>query len=200
MTAPAKEPETTEKPRATIRPWMVVPALGAFMVLSSFLVGLSREDTETLPSALIDRPAPEFALNGLAGTPGLSTADLKEPGVKLVNIWASWCVPCRIEHPWIKGLAEEGLTVHGINYKDTPEGATAFLDELGNPFTRIGADTTGRTGLDWGVYGVPETFVLDSEGRIVYKHVGPIQAGDIAKRLRPAIEEAQRRSRATPSG
>ncbi len=193
-TGPAREhaPQDTP-PRGGFRPWMVVPLLGAFAVLSTFLLGLGREDANVLPSALIDKPAPEFDLAGLGDTPGLSTADLKGPGVKVVNIWASWCGPCRVEHPWITALSQEGHTVYGINYKDTPEGAERFLAELGNPFERIGVDDTGRIGIDWGVYGVPETFVIDGQGRIAYKHVGPINTGDLSAKILPAIEAAAAR-------
>lgn len=187
------EPTRTDR-SGRMRPWMLLPVLGALLLLSSLLVGLGREGADVLPSALIDRPAPEFALEGLAGRPGLATADLIGDGeVKLVNVFASWCAPCRVEHPWIEALAAEGITVHGINYKDDPANAEAFLAELGNPYTRIGADTSGRTGIEWGVYGVPETFVLDGRGRIVYRHVGPIQAGDVERRIMPAIAEARRR-------
>ncbi len=192
--------EPAEPARGGFRPWMVVPLLGAVAVLSTFLLGLGREDADVLPSALIDKPAPEFALEGLGDTPGLSVEDLRAPGVKLVNIWASWCGPCRLEHPWIEALAAEGHVIHGINYKDTTSGALAFLDELGNPYTRIGVDETGRTGIDFGVYGVPETFVIDAHGRIVYKHVGPIQAGDVGGKIRPAIEEAARRGERAATG
>jgi cytochrome c biogenesis protein CcmG/thiol:disulfide interchange protein DsbE len=169
---------------------MLVPALGAALVLALFMLGLQREDAQTLPSALIDRPAPEFELAGLReGAPGLSSADLKAPGVKLVNIWASWCAPCRAEHPQLMALAGRGVPLHGINYKDERAAATAFLDELGDPYDLIGADDTGRTGIDFGVYGVPETFVIDGEGIVVYRHVGPIMARDI-ERLQQAIATA----------
>lgn len=175
------------------RLWMLVPVLGAAAVLAMFLLGLGREDGgRNLPSTLIGKPAPEFALEPLyEGQPGFSTADLKAPGVKLVNIWASWCVPCRAEHPKLEELAGMGITIHAINYKDTQEGAEKFLAELGNPFTLIGADRNGRAGIEWGVYGVPETFVIDGEGRIVYKHIGPIQVSDIAKKILPAVETAK---------
>lgn len=187
-------PEKTDAPKGGFRPWMAVPLLGAVAVLSTFLLGLGREDADVLPSALIDKPAPEFALEGLGETPGLATADLKGGGPVLVNVWASWCGPCRVEHPWIEALAEQGHTVFGINYKDRPENAAAFLAELGNPYARIGVDESGRVGIDWGVYGVPETYVIDGEGRVVYRHVGPIQAGDVSKKILPAIEAAAARS------
>ena len=190
----AGEPATGRETRSTggFRLWMLVPALGAAMVLAVFMLGLQRENAQTLPSALIGRPVPEFDLAGLReGAPGLSAADLKAPGVKLVNIWASWCAPCRAEHPQLMALADTGVPLHGINYKDEPGAATAFLDELGDPYDLIGADKTGRTGIDFGVYGVPETFVIDGEGRIVYRHVGPIMARDIERYIAPAIEEAE---------
>ncbi|MEM9147279.1 MAG: DsbE family thiol:disulfide interchange protein [Pseudomonadota bacterium] len=188
MTETPADLEPTTK--GGFRPWMLIPFLGAFAVLSTLGIELLTKEGDALPSALIDRPVPEFALGGLGDTPGLSTADLQEPGVKLVNIWASWCIPCRHEHPWIEALAKEGHIVTGINYKDTAEGAAAFLDELGNPYARIGVDASGRTGIDWGVYGVPETFVVDAKGHIRYRHVGPIQAGDISGKILPAIEAA----------
>ncbi|MEM6423470.1 MAG: DsbE family thiol:disulfide interchange protein [Pseudomonadota bacterium] len=183
----------TQKPEGGFRPWMIVPALGATGVLLTFLVQLLGGTGDELPSTLIDRPAPDFVLEDVyEGGPGFSTADLQGEGVKLVNVWASWCVPCRAEHPWIKGLAKDkGLTVHGINYKDERAGAQAFLEELGNPYTRIGADSSGRIGIDWGVYGVPETFVIDAQGRIVFKHIGPITGETLRSRLLPAIEAAQ---------
>ena len=182
-----------DEPRGGLRLWMLVPVLGAASVLAVFLLGLQREDGgRNLPSTLIGKPAPEFVLPPLyEGQPGFSTADLKAPGVKLVNIWASWCVPCRAEHPKLEELAGRGLTVHGINYKDTDAAADRFLQELGNPFTLIGADRSGRVGIDWGVYGVPETFVIDGQGRIVYKHIGPIQGADIEKKILPAVERAK---------
>ncbi len=175
------------------RLWMLLPALGAAAVLAVFLLGLGREDGgRNLPSTFIGKPAPEFELPPLyAGQPGLSTADMTAPGVKLVNVWASWCVPCRAEHAKLTELAAMGLTVHSINYKDPEAAAKQFLAELGNPFTLIGADRNGRVGIEWGVYGVPETFVVDGQGRIVYKHIGPIQGSDIERKILPAVEQAR---------
>lgn len=181
--------ETTPQ-KSGLRLWMIVPVFGAVMVVAVFALGLQRDDVQTLPSTLIDKPVPEFALPPLReGAPGLSSADLKAPGAKLVNIWASWCGPCRIEHPNIEALAASGVPVHGFNYKDAPENALAFLDELGDPYTLIGADRNGRTGIEFGVYGVPETFVINDAGVIVYKHVGPVLARDMEK-IRAAIAAA----------
>lgn len=166
----------------------LLPAL-VFAVIGVFLaIGLTR-DPQVLPSALLDDPAPEFTLAPIEGhdKPGLATADLQGEPV-LVNIFASWCVPCQVEHPQITALAEEGVIVHAINYKDQPSDARQWLAALGDPFTRIGADQEGRVGIDWGVYGVPETFVIDGNGTIVYKHVGPIQERDLPQ-LRAVIDE-----------
>lgn len=172
------------------RLWMVVPALGALAVLAVFFLRLGDPDIQRLPSTLIDKPVPAFSLEPLrADAPGLSTADMGAPGVKLLNIWASWCGPCRAEHPNIEALAAEGVVIHGLNYKDQPDNALAFLAELGDPYTLIGTDTTGRAAIEFGVYGVPETFVVNGDGMIVYKHVGPILARDMEK-MRAAIAEA----------
>jgi cytochrome c biogenesis protein CcmG/thiol:disulfide interchange protein DsbE len=162
--------------------------LALFALVGGFLaVGLTR-DPGTLPSALLDKPAPQFSLPPLAGRDnGLATADLS-PGPQLVNVFASWCVPCRVEHPLLMRLSEEGVTVQGINYKDKPEDAQEFLAELGDPYARIGSDRDGRVGIEWGVYGVPETYVIDRQGRIAYRHVGPLQPRDLERTIRPLLE------------
>lgn len=163
--------------------------LALFALVGGFLaVGLTR-DPGTLPSALLDRPAPQFELPPLAGrAQGLATADL-QPGPQLVNVFASWCVPCRIEHPLLMRLRQQGVTVQGINYKDKPEDAAAFLAEMGDPFARIGSDRDGRVGIEWGVYGVPETYVIDRQGRIAYRHVGPLQPRDLERTILPLLEK-----------
>ncbi len=112
--------------------------------------------------------------------------------MKLVNFWASWCGPCRAEHPSLARLAAEGVPIYGINYKDEPEKALGFLGELGNPYAGIGADPAGRTAIDWGLYGVPETFVIDGEGRILLRFAGPITERSLASDIRPAIAAARR--------
>lgn len=163
--------------------------LALFALVGGFLaVGLTR-DPGALPSALIDKPAPQFTLPPLAGRQdGLSTADL-QPGPQLVNIFASWCVPCRIEHPLLMRLKQEGVTIQGINYKDKPEDATHFLAEMGDPFARIGSDRDGRVGIEWGAYGVPETYVIDRQGRIAYRHVGPLQPRDLERVIDPLLAQ-----------
>ena len=168
----------------------ILPVL-VFVAIAGFLAqGLTRDPSE-LPSALLDQPAPEFDLPPLPGRDehGFARSDLGgEP--MLVNVFASWCVPCRIEHPLINRLAEDGVTVHGLNHKDKPEDATAWLDELGDNFTHVGSDQDGRAAIEWGVYGVPETFVITGDGAIAYKHVGPIQMSDLEDRILPALRAA----------
>ncbi len=154
-----------------------------------FSIGLQR-DSRIIPSALIDQAVPAFELPPLVdGEPGLDSAALRVE-VALVNVFASWCVPCRYEHPLLMRLAADGtVAVHGINWKDKPEDAKKWLHELGNPYARIGSDQSGRTGIDWGVYGVPETYLVDAGGRIRYKKVGPMDQEFLDRTMLPMIEK-----------
>jgi cytochrome c biogenesis protein CcmG/thiol:disulfide interchange protein DsbE len=179
------------------RRFVFLAPLALFAVLAGYFVwGLQPDrNPRDLPSVMIDQPVPEFALppiEGMAG-PGLSAADLRTGEVTLVNFFASWCVPCRLEHPLLLQLAREGkVRLFGINYKNQPEEARAWLAQLGDPYGRIGADTTGRIGIDWGVYGLPETFVVDGGGRIRYRQIGPIDAQALEQTIRPLIRELSR--------
>ncbi len=157
--------------------------------------GLTRNPKE-IPSALIGKPVPEFALPPVGGrTLGLSSADLKGE-VSLVNVFASWCTACRYEHPLFLRLQAEGsVPIHGLNYKDKPADAAQWLDTLGDPYTRTGADRDGRVAIDWGVYGVPETFVVSAEGRIVHKHIGPVTEKDLTETILPLIERLRREAK-----
>lgn len=150
--------------------------------------GLTR-NPQKIPSVLIGKPVPEFELPPVQGRQlGLSSADLTGE-VSLVNVFASWCTACRDEHPLFMRLkAEDVVSIHGLNYKDKPEDAAAWLDELGDPYTRTGADRDGRVAIDWGVYGVPETFVVSAEGRIVHKHIGPLSEKNLDETILPMIE------------
>lgn len=176
-----------------IKPLMILPPLvfGAFVALAAF--GMFRDDPESLPSALAGRTAPAVKLEPLAQNETFTDDTLRNGQIKLVNFWASWCAPCRAEHPNLEALAAEGLPIYGINYKDDPAKAQAFLDELGDPYTAIGTDESGRTALEWGLYGVPETYVLDGDGTILLRHAGPITQRIIDSTLRPALEQAQGR-------
>ena len=171
--------------------WVFLAPLALFAVVAGYLaVGLTR-DPGTLPSALLDKPAPAVALPPLLdGKPGLASSDLKGAPV-LVNVWASWCVPCRAEHPVLTRLARE-VPVFGLNYKDKADDARRFLVELGDPYQRIGTDLSGRTAIDWGVYGVPETFVVDAEGRIRHRHVGPLTDKVVTETIRPLLKSLAR--------
>ena len=157
----------------------LLPAALFAVLLGAFAVGL-RHDPHLLPSALIDRPAPDFALPGLyESAEGLTRKDL-EGRVTLVNFFASWCAPCREEHPQLMALAQPaGVTLDGIAYKDKPEDSRRFLDRLGNPYRHVGVDRAGTTAIDFGVYGVPETYVVDGTGHVRYRHVGPLTAEDV---------------------
>lgn len=168
---------------------MFLPPLVFAALALMFWVGMERGETE-LPSTMIGRAAPAVQLGPLADLPLFEDAQLRAPGIKLVNFFASWCAPCRAEHPMLKKLADEGVTIYGINYKDKPDQAIGFLNDLGNPYAAIGTDE-GRLALDWGVYGVPETYVIDGTGKIVLRIAGPITAAELERSLRPAIAAAQ---------
>lgn len=176
----------------------VILPLVAFVSLALlFLFRLFAGDPSTLPSALIGRAAPNTDLPPLAGlvrdgqpVPGLKPTDFMG-NVTVLNVWASWCVPCHEEAPLLLKLADDKrIRVAGINYKDQPDNARRFLGRYGNPFAASGADPSGRTAIEWGVYGVPETFVIGRDGRIAYKLVGPISDDNLEKVLKPAIEKA----------
>ncbi len=155
-------------------------------------VGLGLKPRD-IPSALIDKPVPAFDLPAVKGRAlGLKTADLNNGEVALVNIFASWCGPCRVEHPlWMDIQAVGEVPLHGINYKDDPDNAEKWLDRFGDPYTRTGADRNGRVGIDWGVYGVPETFVVDRQGRIRYKHVGVMRREVLDQQILPLVRKLQ---------
>ena len=170
--------------------WGLIP-LVAFTLYGLFLWSLWHPSRGP-STALLGRPLPEFALPPITGrAEGFSTADVKGR-VVLINVFASWCVPCRAEHPVISKLAASGVVpVYGINYKDKAPDALAWLAELGDPFTRIGADTDGRVSIDFGVFGVPETFVVAADGTIADRVVGPLTEATVGQRLLPLIRDLQ---------
>jgi cytochrome c biogenesis protein CcmG/thiol:disulfide interchange protein DsbE len=162
-----------------------------FAVVSVALYAGLSLDPKKIPSVLIDKPVPEFNLPPVQGRDlGLASADLKVGEVSLVNVFASWCVACRAEHPLLMELSKSGtVPVHGLNYKDKPEQAKGWLERFGDPYVRTGADINGRVGIDFGVYGVPETFIIDKAGRIAYKHIGPIRAEDLEETILPLVKQ-----------
>jgi len=175
---------------ARISPLVAIPPLAFAALAVLFAVGMFRDDPDALPSARAGQQAPPMVLTELPGKQAFTDAALREPGVKLVNYWASWCAPCRVEHPALERLADEGVTIYGVNYKDEPAKALAFLRDLGDPYAAVAADPKGRTGIDWGLYGVPETYVIDGEGRIVLRFAGPITSSVLENTIRPAMREA----------
>ncbi|HET7413360.1 MAG TPA: DsbE family thiol:disulfide interchange protein [Pararhizobium sp.] len=181
----------------------LLPLVVFGLLAATFYIQLrSGEDASEVPSALIGEPAPQFTLPPIAGltkdgapVPGLSNAALKGH-LSLVNVWASWCVPCRAEQPLLMRLSRDPrFQLVAINYKDKPENARAFLEKLGNPFDAVGADRTGATGIKWGVYGVPETYLVSADGTILYKRVGPFTEDAIRKDLMPAVEKALKQTK-----
>jgi cytochrome c biogenesis protein CcmG/thiol:disulfide interchange protein DsbE len=180
-------PIPARKMRIALRPAFLIP-VAIFLALSLALGwGLTRDPTE-IPSALIGKPVPAFALPPVQGRKlGLASADL-HGDVSLVNVFASWCAACREEHPVFMRLKADGtVPIHGLNYKDRPEDAARWLDMLGDPYARTGADRDGRVGIDWGVYGVPETFVISKDGRIAYKHIGAVTPDVLRETIAPLI-------------
>jgi cytochrome c biogenesis protein CcmG, thiol:disulfide interchange protein DsbE len=172
----------------------LVPFL-IFMVMAAFLGAGLFLDPRLVPSPLIGKAVPEFELPPVQGrTLGLTNLDLKGE-VSIVNVFASWCTACRQEHPLLMALSKQKVVpIHGLNYKDKPQDAADWLDELGDPYTRIGADIDGMVGIDWGVYGVPETFIVGKDGIIAYKHIGPITKKDWDEKLFPLINDLRSRS------
>lgn len=173
-----------------------VPLIGFAGIAAAFAWGLTRNPQE-LPSALIGKPVPIFDLPPVQGRRlGFSSADLKGE-VSLVNVFASWCVACRAEHPLFMQLAAgKVVPIHGLNYKDAPQDAADWLDRLGDPYTRTGADRTGRVAIDWGVTGVPETFVVDANGVVAYKQIGPVTQQALDETILPLIDRLRKEAKA----
>lgn len=186
---------TDTAPPRKARAWLALVPVAVFALLAViFYRGLLGNPAD-VPSVLINKPVPAFTLSPIEGLdlPGLADGDLKKGEVTLVNVWASWCVPCREEHPLLMELASRGdVRVVGINYKDDPENARRFLVTLGIPFTAVGADPNGRAAVDWGVYGVPESFIVDGTGTIRMKWIGPLTREALTKQIIPKIEEIRR--------
>jgi len=176
-----------------------IPVVIFLILIVVFFVALRTENLDELSSTLIGKEVRPFDLPVLGDGPTLdenkrfSDGDLKKGHISVVNFWASWCGPCRIEHAQLMTLSERAdITLYGINYKDEVADARAFLDNLGDPFELIGFDEAGRAGIEWGITGVPETFIVDGDGRVILKHVGPLLPADLARKIVPALAAAQR--------
>ena len=191
------EPSTTSAAPRTSRWLLALPLVGFALLAAIFWFRLGSGDPSRIPSALIGHPAPQTALPALVGLlnngaqiPGLDPSVFKGK-VSVVNVWASWCIPCHDEAPLLTELGKDTrLQIVGINYKDSPDNARRFLGRYGNPFGIVGVDSNGRAAIEWGVYGVPETFIVGRQGTIVYKMVGPVTPDNINTELRAEIDKA----------
>ena len=177
---------------AKVSPLMIVPPLLFAALAGLFFWGMTREDANVLPSQLIGKPAPGVSLERLGETPLLTDEVLAEKTVKLVNFWGTWCVACRAEHPTLLWMRDNlDVPLHGVNFDDTTARALAYLEKDGNPFVTLGEARTARTKIDWGVYGAPETFIIDAEGKVVLRWAGPITQRVLQENILPAIEKAR---------
>ncbi|WP_137702044.1 DsbE family thiol:disulfide interchange protein [Marimonas lutisalis] len=177
---------------AKLSPMMVAPPLVFAALAALFYFGMKRDNPDELPSQLVGKQAPPVELAQLGETPLLTDEVLAQPTVKLVNFWGTWCVACRAEHPTLLWMRDNlDVPLHGINFDDTTARALAYLEEDGNPFSHLGEAKTARTKIDWGVYGAPETFIIDANGRVVMRFAGPITQRVLNETILPAIEKAK---------
>lgn len=174
---------------ARISPLVALPPLAFAALAGIFLWGMGRDDPNSLPSTFVGREAPAVPQTTLPGKTQLTDEMLRQPGVKLVNFWASWCPPCRAEHPTLTDLSKR-LPVYGIDLKDPEANAAAFLTEDGDPYHALATDPKGRAAIDWGVTAPPETFIIDGEGKVLYRHAGPLVREDYTNRFLPQLEKA----------
>lgn len=173
-----------------VSPLMIAPPLifAAFVVIAG--VGMFTTNSSELRSTLLGKPAPAITPVGLEGFEPVTAQALASGQVTLVNFWASWCPPCHAEHPRLLEMAAEGISIIGVNFKDREGAATSYLQEDGNPFVSVAFDPQGRTAIDWGVTAPPETFILDSEGKVLFRFVGPLVGSDYEQRFMPELEKA----------
>lgn len=173
-----------------LKPLVVLP-LAVFAGLAGlFLGGMYRDNPDNLPSTFIGQPAPVLPETGLPDIPQLSAEDLRSGEVTVLNFWASWCPPCRAEHPVLKRMAENGIRVAGVNMMEKSEDAVSYLEKEGNPFFAIATDPNGRNRVEWGITAPPETFIIDGDGTVLFKFIGPLIGTDYERRFLPALEAA----------
>ncbi|SHG41470.1 DsbE family thiol:disulfide interchange protein [Cognatishimia maritima] len=173
---------------AKVSPLMMAPPAIFAGLAALFFFGMQRENPDELPSAMVGRDAPPVVIEELGYLDSFTDADLRKGELTLVNFWASWCAPCRAEHPTLMQLQDEGIKIMGVNYKDNAQNGADFLEELGNPFAKGGADPNGKMALNWGVYGVPETYLVDGDGKVLVRIAGPLVQRELQNRLRPILD------------
>lgn len=172
---------------------MLLPPLLFAALAAMFVWGMGRDRPDDLPSTFIGRQAPPFVAASLPGIPGASDAMLRSGEVTLVNFWATWCPPCRAEHPKLLEMAGQGIRIIGVNIRDDDAKAVAYLAEQGNPFIAVAADNSGRNAIDWGVTGAPETFIVAGDGTVLYRFIGPLIGSDYEQRFVPELQRALKR-------
>jgi cytochrome c biogenesis protein CcmG, thiol:disulfide interchange protein DsbE len=173
-----------------VKPLVILPPVLFVALAALFWWGMNRQNPDELPSMMVGRQAPAVQLTQLGDAAPFSDATLADGKVKIVNFWASWCQPCRSEAPNLGKMAAEGIPIYGVNYKDKPKDALGFLAEYGDPFTSMGADVHGQMAINWGVYGVPESFVIDGMGKVILRFPGPITEDVLKSTIRPALAKA----------
>ena len=173
-----------------IKPLVILPPLIFLCLAFLFILGVKRENPNNLPSVFINKSAPEITETRLKDFNSVSLDEIDSPNIKLVNFWASWCPPCRAEHPKLLALAQQGIQIIGVNFNDNEGNASLYLKENGNPFSSIAFDPSGKTAIDWGVTAPPETFILNSDGMIIFRFAGPLIGNDYENRFEPVLQEA----------
>ncbi|MEL7116699.1 MAG: DsbE family thiol:disulfide interchange protein [Pseudomonadota bacterium] len=173
-----------------VKPLMIAPPAVFLAMAALFYVGMQRENPDELPSQFVGNAPPPIAEATLPGIPGVSPEALANGDIRLVNFWASWCPPCRAEHPRLMALQAEGVAIAGVNMRDQQGDAVEFLQDLENPFVGVAFDPRGRTSIDWGVTAPPETFIVSKDGTVLYRHIGPLVGTDFERRFMPALEAA----------
>ncbi|NCO87620.1 MAG: DsbE family thiol:disulfide interchange protein [Rhodobacterales bacterium] len=176
---------------ARLSPLVLIPPVAFAALAGLFAFGMMRNNPEELPSAFIGQQAPGVPGEGLPGLAALTDADLRGGEVSVVNFWASWCPPCRAEHPTLVDMAQSGVRVAGINFRDEADKALGYLVEEGNPFFASGFDPAGRVSIDWGVTAPPETFIVKGDGTVLFRFTGPLVGSDYEQRFLPALAAAQ---------
>ena len=171
-------------------PLIILPPLIFLGLAFLFILGVKRENPNNLPSVFINKPAPPITETPLKSFASVSLDEIKSRNIKLVNFWASWCPPCRAEHPKLLELSEQGVQIIGVNFNDNEDNASLYLKESGNPFTSIAFDPSGKTAIDWGVTAPPETFIINSEGVVIFRFAGPLVGTDYENRFAPVLKDA----------